>query len=368
MTDWERTLERWTKAGLLDEAAASRIRAFEQENAGSTRWRWPAVVALVFGGLMLAAGVLLFVAAHWETLSPEARFALVVAMVGVFHVFGAMTRTRALATTLHGVGTVSLGAGIYLSGQIFNMDEHWPSAVLLWAIGSGVGWWLLRDWVQFAMFAMLAPFWVTGEWIELFPRIGSDAFRVLLEGLLLLSMTYLGARSRTVDGVNRQVLAWIGGITLLPCAVALSLQAAAWGHDTNGSAGPVGAGYVVAFGVPLALAVAFRGREVWMNAIAASWVLLLGLIGITNNIGLYLWCALGAAGLVAWGVRDGASERVNLGMAGFALTLLFFYFSAVMDKLGRSASLIGLGLLFLAGGWGFEKMRRRFVAQARESA
>ena len=55
-------------------------------------------------------------------------------------------------------------------------------------------------------------------------------------------------------------------------------------------------------------------------------------------------------------------------MAGFALTLLFFYFSAVMDKLGRSASLIGLGLLFLAGGWGFEKMRRRFVAQARESA
>jgi uncharacterized membrane protein len=55
-------------------------------------------------------------------------------------------------------------------------------------------------------------------------------------------------------------------------------------------------------------------------------------------------------------------------MAGFAITVLTFYFSSVMDMLGRSASLIGLGLLFLAGGWGLEKMRRRLVAQVRQSA
>jgi uncharacterized membrane protein len=76
---------------------------------------------------------------------------------------------------------------------------------------------------------------------------------------------------------------------------------------------------------------------------------------------------LGAAALVAWGVRDGRSERINIGMAGFALTLLFFYFSEIMDKLGRSASLIGLGLLFLAGGWALERLRRRFVSQAKTS-
>jgi uncharacterized membrane protein len=72
--------------------------------------------------------------------------------------------------------------------------------------------------------------------------------------------------------------------------------------------------------------------------------------------------------MIAWGVREGRSERVNMGMAGFALTLLFFYFSQVMDKLGRSASLIGLGLLFLAGGWALERLRRRLVAQAREAS
>ena len=50
---------------------------------------------------------------------------------------------------------------------------------------------------------------------------------------------------------------------------------------------------------------------------------------------------------------------------GFALTVLVFYFSDVMDKLGRSASLIGLGLLFLGGGYLLEQARRRLVAGVR---
>jgi hypothetical protein len=33
-----------------------------------------------------------------------------------------------------------------------------------------------------------------------------------------------------------------------------------------------------------------------------------------------------------------------------------------MDKLDRSLGLIGLGILFLAGGWALEKWRRKLVA------
>ena len=70
---------------------------------------------------------------------------------------------------------------------------------------------------------------------------------------------------------------------------------------------------------------------------------------------LYPWWVIGAVGLVAWGISEGRSERVNMGAALFAATVVAFYFSEVMDKLGRSASLIGLGLLFLAGGWALER-------------
>ncbi len=53
---------------------------------------------------------------------------------------------------------------------------------------------------------------------------------------------------------------------------------------------------------------------------------------------------------------------VNLGIVGFAVAVAWFYFSDIFDKVGRSLGLIGLGILFLAGGWALEKMRRRILA------
>jgi uncharacterized membrane protein len=54
---------------------------------------------------------------------------------------------------------------------------------------------------------------------------------------------------------------------------------------------------------------------------------------------------------------------LNLGVAGFAITLLAFYFSSVLDKLGRSFGLMILGVLFLVGGWQLERVRRMLNAK-----
>jgi hypothetical protein len=43
--DWTALLARWTNGGLIDDATAARIRAFEQEHAGAARLRWPILVA-----------------------------------------------------------------------------------------------------------------------------------------------------------------------------------------------------------------------------------------------------------------------------------------------------------------------------------
>ena len=38
-----------------------------------------------------------------------------------------------------------------------------------------------------------------------------------------------------------------------------------------------------------------------------------------------------------------------------------------MDKMDRSLGLIGLGILFLAGGWALEKMRRKLVGDMKHT-
>ena len=76
----------------------------------------------------------------------------------------------------------------------------------------------------------------------------------------------------------------------------------------------------------------------------------------------YALVAAASMVLVWWGVRIAAKSLVNYGVVAFAATVMWFYFSSVMDKLGRSLGLITLGILFLAGGWFLERTRRRLVA------
>jgi hypothetical protein len=66
---------------------------------------------------------------------------------------------------------------------------------------------------------------------------------------------------------------------------------------------------------------------------------------------------------VDWGLHEQRQLTVNIGVLAFALTVLFFYFDSLFDKLGRSLGLIALGILFIGGGWWLERMRRRLIGR-----
>ena len=360
-------LSRWVDAGLLDEAAAARIRVFESQNAPERALRWPALLAIAFGALMVGGGMLLFVAAHWDSLSPILRFLTVLCKVAGLHLAGVWFSERMprLATAMHGLGTLALGAAIFLAAQTFNLQEHWPGGVMLWAVGAWLGYWLLRDWVQGALAALLTPIWLIGEWQVAATHDGSmapGAERILALGCFLLATTYLTGRQGR-PGLLRQALAWIGGLAVIPCtfSIIVTTEAYGWSHNVNLGCRLATLGWVVALAGPLGLAVWLRGRAAWMNLAAGIWAVILGCMG-NWQWQTYLWCALGSVGLIFWGLHEARRERVNLGIAGFAITLLGFYFSSVLDKLGRSLGLMGLGLLFLLGGWQLERLRRRLNA------
>ncbi|MEO8029906.1 MAG: DUF2157 domain-containing protein [Gemmatimonadota bacterium] len=370
----DRDLDRWLAAGLLTPEAAEGIRQFEGRAAteNGIRLRWPVLVALGAGALMLGAGITLLVAAHWDGMSPAAQFGLVLLLVALFHAAGAaaVDRFAALATTFHALGTAALGAGIFLAARIFNLQSDWPNGILLWAAGAAVAWYLRREWTQAAFLALLGPIWLVGQWLTATERYSFEQAAAPLAGMLLLSMAYLWAESPVTRTTTRRLLTAIGAAAFLPLGVAMALfgterssvledQAATW-VDVGG--------WLLFLVVPLVLGWLLRRREAWPLLIAALWVRFGTMIPRHSELLPMIWGAVGSLGITAAGVTDRSRTRVNLGVIGFALTVVIFYFSSVMDKLGRSTSLMGFGVLFLVGGWLVERVRRRLVASVTSEA
>lgn len=441
--DLESRLKRWQAAGLLDTGAADRIRAWEilQGETPISGAVWGGLVALILGGLLLACGVILFVNAHWDGFGPGERFALVMTIVAVFHLGGALVRERflGLSTALHAVGTVAVGAAIALVGQIFNLQEHWPGAVLLWALAAAAGWWLLRDQAQQIFALLLIPAWMFCE-IEFYSadHIGQLVFLgrfLVVWGVLY--MTYFAGSRRLV---TRGVLFGFGLAALAIGVMLLMIWPWRWWPGNDGLV-PFGArvwAWMSLAGVPLVVA-AFKGHKGLVppavaNAFASAlpwchrhWLeyynygdhargsfehdapslsayLLVSMfmlffavwglrflhdelvaVGVTGFVISAIWlangevltelgrtllgqlmCAAAAMFLVWLGIRRGSRFLVNLGVVGFAVATLWFYFSNIFDKIGRSLGLITLGALFLLGGWALEKTRRRLLARMDE--
>jgi uncharacterized membrane protein len=367
---WETNLQRWVDAGVLDTVVAQRIEKFEKES-GRGRLRWPAILAIGFGTVMLCAGILLFVAAHWDQLSPGQRFSLVLGMVAVFHVGGSVLGAKfpAIGICMHTAGTVTLGAGIFLAGQIFNMQEHWPGAILLWAVGATVAWLILRQWPQALMAAVLIPCWLGGEWYVATERYWR-AEHIAAQGFLLVSILYFSVPQTGSNRPLRLGLMWIGCLSVIPLgdAVVWLGNYGNWRHEPALPNRLAVLGYACAYLPVLALGVLFRRkRALWLFG-AALWVAVLSIVtrqqDPNHNPWTYLWIALGAWALCFWGLRENRKLFINFGTAIFALDVIAFYFSEVLDKMGRSMGLILLGTIFLGGGWILNRLRSDLIARA----
>jgi uncharacterized membrane protein len=384
MADIEGLLNRWKSAGILEDETAQRIRVWESGQKRPSGLHWQGIVALILGGILLATGVILFVSAHWDDISPGARFALVIAMVAVFHLGAAVAREKyhGLSTTLHAVGTVSAGAAIALVGQIFNIQEHWPAAILLWAIAALAGLVLLEDEAQLTLTLLLFPAWIFCE-LESYTdkNIGQGAYlgRFLFVWAIFYFTMFLGSRRKAVHGI----LFAVAAIAAVAGTVMMNSGWASW--SASQTAIPFGTrfwAWTAIAAVPLAIA-AFRGHwglippaSAIAVAIALPWCQRTWIehyeygngrnVSFTRsdpNLLAHMLVAAFAVFMIGWGMRQASRALVNLGIVYFAIAVTRFYYSNIFDKVGRSLGLIGLGILFLAGGWALEKARRGLLAR-----
>jgi uncharacterized membrane protein len=405
MNDIESQLTRWQSAGVLDADTAARIRAYEMErpaqptvdsaapsaaatSASPAGLKWLVVTGLILGAILLACGVVLFVSAHWDQLGPGKRYLLVIAMVAVFHVAGGLTRSsfEGFSTALHAVGTISTGAAIALVGQIFNIQEHWPAAVLLWALAAFAGWALLRDQAQQTLALLLLPAWIFCElgfrmqghigdsiymgrlsfvWAILYLTFFAHSRRRVVRGILFI-VSAIGA----VDGILYMIFGWSSynsGQAFIPFGTSV------WAWIAIAAVPFIIAAFHGHKGlVPIAAAVAFVIALPWCYSnITESYSYGSGpkmtYTRAEPNLLAHALVAAFAVFLCWWGVRLLSRALVNLGIVGFAAAVLWFYFSNIYNDHERALGLIGLGVLFLAGGWALEKMRRRILARMAHS-
>jgi uncharacterized membrane protein len=399
MNDIESLLTRWQSAGVLDAETATRIRALESQvgahsaaqpvghasaapSASPTGIKWLVVTGLILGAILLACGVVLFVSAHWDQLGPSGRYLLVMAMVAVFHIAGGLTRKsfEGFSTALHAVGTISTGAAIALVGQIFNIQEHWPAAVLLWALAACCGWLLLRDQAQQTLTLLLIPAWIFSElgyrmqghighavylgrfcfvWAILYLTFLAHSQRKIVRGILFAAsaiaivagigymLSYWESWSSTQSFIpfDTRVWAWTA-IVAIPFIVAAF-------HGHKGL-------------IPIAVSIAFVIALPWCYHIRTESYNYPGEPSVTYtytdpHMLSYLLVAAFAVFFCWWGVRLLSRALVNLGIVGFAVAVFWFYFSDIYNDHERALGLIGLGILFLAGGWALEKTRRRIL-------
>lgn len=371
--DWDRRVARWSAAGVIDAETADRIRRYEASDTEGSRTRRSVWLAAVVGIVLVGAGLLLLVSATWNDLSPLARLALVASLPLALHL--AAAGAPRFADALHLAGSVALGPCIFTGAAILGLSDHWPSAVLLWAIGAAGAWLIRRDVPHAAFGAVLGPAWLLCEWAALGETHALRLSLVGQAGAVLLALAYFGEPGTREASPLRRTLGWLGAAALVPAGMLLGVQAGlrAAVPDWIGRL-PVlppvpplanAVAWVVALAIPTAVAFLLSGRRARLNLVAAAWVVLLAVLPASGGrLLVYGWLAAGAIGLGAWSARRAFAAGVNLSTAAFAVLLLFFYFDDVMGQVGRSASLIGLGVLFLAVGAGLERMRRQALDRA----
>ena len=125
---------------------------------------WGRIIFFSIGAILFGMGVILIFAYNWEKLHKFVKLAIIFAALIGAHGAGYWLKQsegkyRAAGEGLHLLGTMLFGAGIWLIAQIYHIEEHYPSAFLIWGLGALALAWSLPSIPQAIAAAILFVLW-----------------------------------------------------------------------------------------------------------------------------------------------------------------------------------------------------------------
>lgn len=413
----EADLTRWVGEGLVSPQSATTIRTRLQQEAGGVKL--PSVLGML-GGLLLASGVIAFVAANWQEIPRLGKLTgILAALAAALFVAARYERREAMRASdaAATAATLMFGAGVALVGQMYHLPADWPAGALLVGTGAFAVAALMRsDGALLVAFACLAA-WLVGKhgwdlkdpspwypalylpllalamgrsnravhhaavlagalWLVLIPNLAMMFGRNVgadIAYLLFLSVGFVGLGMLGQDGRLPPLFAACLPWGLIGFALALALQLfrvldAGFGGSGAASAHVVAAG-IAGLAATAAMAALLSDRRAglilaaaMLTAMATSIVFWIGLGRILPGRILVAALVLGSAcALVAAGSLTGLRRLTLAGTLAFGLAVLVLLYRTVGTLIDQSLFFLVGGVLLLAGGGLARRLLRRIA-------
>jgi uncharacterized membrane protein len=227
-------LQFWQADGLISAeqsaALSQRYRLDEMAKESTNRLLF---AIYIIGAVLIGAGVVSFVAAHWEEITPSIKVGLIVACMLTGHVAGfylwkVSARSPRLGHALIVLGTLVFGANIGLMAQIFHIRSYFYNGLFAWAIGAIIMAYALES-VPNAVIAILVSFIGFCGWAGDNPQ--SFCYYPFIAAAIFLPFAYL---CRSVLAFSLSLLAV--GAAVVVCAGVGSEELASFGLAAPGAA------------------------------------------------------------------------------------------------------------------------------------
>jgi hypothetical protein len=170
-------LAAWRQTGIVSDEQSARIEGFYETQGQSAERRVSRAVFTLMGvaAFLVGLAVLLLIGYNWESMPRPVKIGMVFAVVLSTYAAAFWTRYSRRAELpselLFFLACIFYGCGIWLIGQAFHVQAHWPDGIWIWALGVLPFALCLDTLLLHALLVALLAIWVGAELIGFPGRI-----------------------------------------------------------------------------------------------------------------------------------------------------------------------------------------------------
>jgi uncharacterized membrane protein len=158
--------KRWTQNGIINNSQAEAIKGLYPLQ--KTDRPWGLLVFSGIGAVIIGLGIILLFAYNWDKMTKFSKLAVVFVALIVSHSIGMRLflrseRFKGLGEAISVLGTMLFGAGIWLVASIYHIEEHYPNAFFVWALGALLLALAMPSVLQGILAAVLLAIWTGAE-------------------------------------------------------------------------------------------------------------------------------------------------------------------------------------------------------------